>query len=208
MSTRKYNVLTRACFLVAILSSVVYGKLGTLNWLALSVGGASAIVAIAAYFYNAQKLEEKDETEEDVPHAGVVPYEKTGVAMALGLVPEEQGENKITVTPAGEVQTTFWSNLRKPALKDRYVLLEYYQHVRQISRQTAQLSERQLFLDEIVQLVDRYSPTCEVEVSLADGHLTIRPARPSRPAHIKTREERQENDFKLPQAMPTSGLAN
>ena len=53
MNARKYEVLTRAFFLTAIVSSMLYGKLGSLNWIAMGIGIAAAAGAAATYFYNA-----------------------------------------------------------------------------------------------------------------------------------------------------------
>lgn len=203
MSARKYDVLTRLCFLAAIVSSVVYGRLGALDWLALIVGVVSAIVAVSTYFSNAHGLEkeEKAELADNKPAC-----EKTEVlasveaSPAIGALFASASEEFVAIG-AKEVQTTLWENvLRANLIRRRHhehyvVLLEYYKQVQEVSRQTAELRERQQFLDEVVQLVDRFSSTCEIEVSLADRHLTIRPSRPTRPAHLKTREDRLEADL-------------
>ncbi len=216
MSARKYDFLTRVCFLIAILSSVVYGKLGAFDWLALSVGATSAVIAAATYFYNAGGLEAAEESAAQPGYGKTDILAAGDVAVAISVPPFAERayaspsathKEIVRVTEREEVQTTLWANLVEPARRNRHVILAYYKQVKEVPLQTAELRQRQLFLDEITQLVERYSPTCEIEVSLADGHLTIKPARPTRPAHIKTREEREENEFKLSSSL-APGLPN
>ena len=61
MSAKKYDVLTKIFFLVAVLSSLVYGKLGAFNWLAVTFGVIAAVGAVSTYFYNARRLSEPSE---------------------------------------------------------------------------------------------------------------------------------------------------
>jgi hypothetical protein len=63
MNPRKYEVLTRAFFLTAIVSSMLYGKLGSLNWIALGLGIAAAVGAATTYFYNAYSSEKPEKNK-------------------------------------------------------------------------------------------------------------------------------------------------
>lgn len=185
MNARKYELLTRAFFLTAIVSSLLYGKLGSLNWIALGLGIAAAVGAAATYFWNAYSSEKKSlqeakpQTFQDTQVQAAVPRERY-VARSVGMV----------AGPKRAIQGTLWREAVRASVVDEGKLGQYYMLVAEYQKHLSEaatrqewrrrerhvfLRERKMFLDEVVELVNRLTPTCEVQVSLTEGHLTIRP---------------------------------
>jgi len=180
MNAKRYEVLTRVFFLTAIVSSMVYGKLGGLNWIALGLGIAAAVGAAATYFYNVYGSGEP--SEEAVPEVS----KEAPVQAALAGIHERQVARVVRMAAGSKsgIQGTLWrESVRRSVVEEgkhnRYYLMvaEYQKHLSQgaIRQERLHIRERQLFLDEVVELVNRLAPTCEVQVSLAERQLTIRP---------------------------------
>jgi hypothetical protein len=205
MSAKRYEFVTTLCLLTAVLSSVLYGKLGSLNWLSLGLAIAAATAAISTYFYNATHPEKSApclEAPRPVQGAAILhgPDHDFAIEKEVRLV-----SKTLTIpaeVPSRMIHGILWGATRSEPVhhNHKYSLLVdsmmevdggyFHKRIDEAALQPLQLRERQLFLDEVVQLVDRLAPTCEVEVSLADRHLTIRPGRPVRFAQpTKTRVE-------------------
>ena len=180
MTAKRYEILTKVCFLAAIASSMAYGKLGALNWLALTLGVLAGITAVSVYFYNSRP----SETQPD----DAVPSPTTDMAVPLGAISNSTvhiaqalGDNQ------EKAQLSLFADWIDYAARDRYAERFSIWHVAHHGRhgvgpvlqKALAFREMQAFLDEVVQLVERLSPICEVQVNLVDRHLTIRPAHPT-----------------------------
>jgi hypothetical protein len=172
---------------------MLYGKLGSLNWLALALGVAGAVGAVSAYFYNARCAEP------------LAPRAEETVVTRILLEPEQKRElisNIHSKLAHGEVK--IWEPVRRTLIREsrhtRYYMMvaEYQKHLSEATAQPQYLRERKLFLDEVVELVNRLSPTCELQVSLADRHLTIRPVLASKSETVDLRAQSGTDLFSNP----------
>lgn len=187
MTEKQYNRLTTICFFVAAASSLVFGKLGHFDWVALLAGIASALLGVVTYFYNArsaQTLENQTLVERTAePQRVQVPYDEASVADAA-----------IATTGIEGIQGLLWENelLSNKGTFDvhRTSSFRYFRATRfavrlpkdlndVAVRQQQRLREQQLFLAEVEELVNRLSGTCEFELSL-DGRFIIRPIQTSK----------------------------
>jgi hypothetical protein len=183
MNARKYEVLTRAFFLTAIVSSMLYGKLGSLNWIAMGIGLAAAAGAAATYFYNAYSSDKP--REEAAPQISKEALVQVVLAEAHEMRVARDAR-MVAAEPKRGFQATLWrESLRSSVVEEgkrgRYymVFAEYQKHLNEgvMRQERLRIRERRMFLDEVVELVNRLTPTCEVQVSLAERQLTIRPVR-------------------------------
>jgi hypothetical protein len=187
MNAKKYELLTRVFFLTAVVSSMLYGKLGSLRWMALGLGIAAAVGAAATYFYNVYSSERPPEeavskvSREAQAQTALAHSREVRVALVEG---RERRVARMVAGPRSGIQGTLWrESLRRSVVEEgkhgRYYMMvaEYQKHLSEgvIRQERLHIRERQLFLDEVVELVNRLTPTCEVQVSLADRQLTIRP---------------------------------
>jgi hypothetical protein len=104
-------------------------------------------------------------------------------AVAFAEAHETQVTRRVRMV-AGQkigIQGTFWreslhSSVVDEGKRGRYYMMvaEYQKHL-STRPERLRIRERQMFLDEVVELVNRLTPICEVQVSLAERQLTIRP---------------------------------
>jgi hypothetical protein len=185
MSAKRYELVTTSCLVAAVVSSFLYGKSGSLNWLALSLGVAAAITAVSIYFYNARSvdnIEAEDRTQLALPD---MVRRQDAAHVARPIEGEHVRLSEVSVIYKANSQSCFWDapTTSEPPARIRYYALYHKRLANELSRKTLAneiasprrpFRERQLFLDEVVELVNRLAPTCEIELSL-EGRLTIKP---------------------------------
>jgi hypothetical protein len=168
MSAKRYELLTASCLVAAVVSSFLYGKSAALNWAAIGLGVAAGLGAAFTYFYNSRNLD--DSKVEQMAKPAILAHREVAEALLDTSIPRHV---------EFRVQKKFWGGQHEicaldPPRTGRYFAI-YYKHVNAASS-PIRLRERRLFLDEVVELVDRLSPTCEFELSM-EGRITIRPKR-------------------------------
>ena len=163
MSKKRYEFWTRLCLIVAVCSAISFDKMGHLGWLAGAVGIVSAVIAMAIYFCNDGE-KQKSENREPAP-------------LAENLH-DSSAESDTEHRYFGDKQLTFWaaemSRARLPEQRIRvyFDAAALYFSQREVENKLDR--ERRLFVDGVVEIVERLSPTCDFELN-PNGRLTIRP---------------------------------
>jgi hypothetical protein len=176
MTEKSYEFWTKLCGLGAVASAVVFDKAGHLNWLVGAFGIVSTIIGIVIYFYNAGGKKDESREERADSYVNVVPLPVVNNSMGIMEAPHH-----------GEIsanQLAFWS-LKADQLEvseqrtitfyvDSSARSALYHYRKKVEEEQKQVRESRMFVDEVVEIVQRLSPTCEFEWNLG-GHLTIRP---------------------------------
>lgn len=186
MTAKAYNVVTTVCLAVAVGSAIMFDKAGHHNWVAGAAGIAAAICAASAYFRNSGA---DDSCKQD----GVRPSLPAAASPAsLAEIGRSTWAARQPIPDAewSGVQGSLWPMLQGSAVPSQSSRLRLYvsghllyeQHHPAVvvfgRRARDVVSGRHVLVDEIVQLVERLSPTCEVELAL-DGRITIRRSKTS-----------------------------
>jgi len=188
MTARAYNILTTACLAVAVASAIMFDKAGHYSWLAGAAGIAAAICAASAYFRNCR-------ADDSSKQEGVRPSSLPVTASPASVIDIGRDGTWAARQPIGGaewpgIQGHLWpmveGNVAPPQSSHLRLYVSghllYEQHhpaVVVFGRKARDVgSERHILVDEIVQLVERLSPTCEVELAL-DGRITIRRSKAS-----------------------------
>src|SRR5437016_3998192 len=106
MSARRYEILTSSFLVAAVISSFLYGKVGSFNWLVLLLGVGAGVGAAATYFYNARCFEMKSVLQQPQPAAAehaAAQQMRTVDPLSLRL----HGS-----PPENLIQQTLWESLR------------------------------------------------------------------------------------------------
>lgn len=185
MSARRYELLTTSCLVVAVVSSFLYGKSPALTSLALVLGVGAAIGALCTYFSNARCLGADRVTDDQKPQADKVSIEvaapqEAGTSLVASYSVRSLAEGARNVSQISFWDEPFVSAEEQPRVRyyALYHKLQGHKHFANelaVARQRT-FRERQVFVDEVVELVERLAPSCELEVNL-DGRIMIKPRR-------------------------------
>jgi hypothetical protein len=193
MSERNYDLWTKACLAGAVVSAMVFDKAGSWNWLVGAFGIVSAIVGVAVYFYNSRD-DEPAEEEHSRTSAMVAHMETLQPKFYGGEAPDPRSEMRqlafwaADVPQPDEAQGIRFSVQVHDTLNTRFYsgmkwALKFQEFEEAHSRA---FRDENNFVAEVVEIVERLSPTCEFELS-AQGGLIIRPRlvqRSASPEHL------------------------
>lgn len=182
MTKRKYQVLTDLFFAVAVVSALLFGRLGRYGWVAGVIGIAAGIASAVTYFWNANLLTDscsaahRKAAKEDLAIYPAAPQEPDAPTSSLDqLIAEWYGHGVQKAVEAIGIQNsnklTAGYNLHS----------REFEQVAWINMHSLRKSEYRIQVEEVAQLIEKITPTCEVELA-SDGHITIRRIRASEEA--------------------------
>jgi hypothetical protein len=177
MSEKTYGFWTTLCLVIAVASAFLFDKAGHLSWLVGAAGVAAAVVAVSIYFYNSGSEPQPAQREYSEPQQTVATY--------VDLVGVDQGS---LLNRTGQEQLALWS-LNLPELELSKEDIAVYVHALKWPEYVApvamhywnyvdhprEVRQAGVFVNEVVEIVERLSNICEFELNLGGGGLIIRP---------------------------------
>jgi hypothetical protein len=184
MSEKTYRFWTTLCLILAVASAFLFDGAGHLNWLVGVVGIVAAIASACIYFYNSTSEPDSKQKEEydlqpvSAAHEYIVA--ESHEYIDAEYVDDRAGEGE--VLKDAYRQLSLWSLKIPHADLSKENVLVYlnewphtldtnYWRYRADSREEIQPKQ---FVNEVVEIVERLSKTCEFELNLRGG-LIIRP---------------------------------
>jgi len=181
MSSRKYDLITSSSMAAAVLSALLFDRVGRFHWAMGALGVAAGVTAALTYFYNQHctstavvdgrptgKAVRRPAVFVSLPTIDKQPIKKQ-IPKLLASVPTvkimyyRRTEGLVDITGLAS-ELDLWCAQRR--LNPKFRVLEAH------SKHHASMREE--FVDEVVEIVQRLAPTCEFDLSPA-GKLTIRP---------------------------------